>query len=64
MSKKQTGYRVRLTVFVPCDHGDTASVKGAMEYVEELQTCAVGSEVPHGTVIESFSSSLGKRDAE
>ena len=66
MSKttKQTGYRVKLNVFVPCDHGDTSSVKNAMDYIEKLQALDVSDGAPKGTLIESFSSALGKRDAD
>jgi hypothetical protein len=65
MSKttKQTGYRVKIAIFIPCNHGDTSSVKNAVDYIDILGDLSLSDKAPKGTVVESFTSALAKRDA-
>lgn len=57
---KQRGYRVRTTVWIPCDHSSPASVRAAMDYAEKYSKLLDGA--PEGAEVEIFSSAPARRE--
>jgi hypothetical protein len=49
---KQRGYRISVTIFVPCNHNSMDSVKKVTEYAATLEK--PGDGAPEGTTVESF----------
>ena len=64
-TKKQTGYRVKLTLFIPFDKRDTASTRKALYIVELFEDAKVIPETaPKDTEIEECTWNEVKRDVD